>query len=31
VLGHDRWSGSGVAPLPGWRTLLHEAMPVLLR
>jgi dTDP-4-dehydrorhamnose reductase len=31
VLGHDRWSGTGVAPLPDWRAMLAEAMPVLLR
>ena len=30
VLGHDRWAGTGVAPLPDWRTLLTEAMPDLL-
>jgi dTDP-4-dehydrorhamnose reductase len=29
VLGHDRWAGSGVAPLPGWRAMLTEAMPSL--
>ncbi|MEV6596540.1 dTDP-4-dehydrorhamnose reductase [Actinoplanes sp. NPDC051346] len=31
VLGHDRWAGTGVAPLPGWRVMLAEAMPALLR
>lgn len=31
VLGHDRWAGTGVAPLPDWRAMLGEAMPVLLR
>jgi len=31
VLGHDRWAGTGIAPLPDWRTLLTEAMPALLR
>jgi dTDP-4-dehydrorhamnose reductase len=31
VLGHDRWAGTGVAPLPHWRAMLTEAMPVLLR
>jgi dTDP-4-dehydrorhamnose reductase len=31
VLGHDRWAGTGVAPLPDWRAMLTEAMPVLLR
>ncbi|BCJ49702.1 NAD(P)-dependent oxidoreductase [Actinoplanes sp. NBRC 14428] len=31
VLGHDRWSGTGVAPLPHWRAMLTEAMPALLR
>jgi dTDP-4-dehydrorhamnose reductase len=30
VLGHDRWSGTGVAPLPDWRTMLTKAMPALL-
>jgi dTDP-4-dehydrorhamnose reductase len=30
VLGHDRWAGTGVAPLPQWRAMLTEAMPVLL-
>jgi len=29
VLGHERWSGTGVAPLPEWRVLLTEAMPAL--
>ena len=29
VLGHDRWAGTGVDPLPGWRAMLTEAMPVL--
>ena len=31
VLGHDRWSGTGVAALPDWRAMLTEAMPALLR
>ncbi|MFF5084518.1 dTDP-4-dehydrorhamnose reductase [Actinoplanes sp. NPDC000266] len=31
VLGHDRWAATGVAPLPGWRPMLEEAMPSLLR
>jgi dTDP-4-dehydrorhamnose reductase len=31
VLGHDRWAGTGVAPLPDWRAMLAEAMPALLR
>ncbi|MEV6302481.1 dTDP-4-dehydrorhamnose reductase [Actinoplanes sp. NPDC051861] len=31
VLGHDRWAGTGVAPLPEWREMLAEAMPALLR
>jgi dTDP-4-dehydrorhamnose reductase len=26
VLGHDRWAGTGVAPLPHWRTTLGEAV-----
>jgi dTDP-4-dehydrorhamnose reductase len=30
VLGHDGWSGSGVAPLPHWRVMLTGAMPALL-
>jgi dTDP-4-dehydrorhamnose reductase len=30
VLGHDRWAGTGVAPLPPWRTMLTAAMPTLL-
>jgi dTDP-4-dehydrorhamnose reductase len=30
VLGHDGWAGTGVAPLPDWRAMLTEAMPVLL-
>jgi dTDP-4-dehydrorhamnose reductase len=29
VLGHDRWAGTGVDPLPGWRPMLTEAMPFL--
>jgi len=29
VLGHDRWAGTGVDPLPGWRGMLTEAMPSL--
>jgi dTDP-4-dehydrorhamnose reductase len=29
VLGHDGWAGTGIAPLPDWRTMLHAAMPVL--
>ncbi|WP_306204186.1 dTDP-4-dehydrorhamnose reductase [Actinoplanes sp. RD1] len=29
VLGHDRWAGTGVAPLPHWRAMLAAAMPVL--
>lgn len=29
VLGHDRWAAAGIAPLPDWRPMLHEAMPVL--
>ena len=31
VLGHDRWAGTGVAPLPDWRAMLTEAMPTLTR
>lgn len=31
VLGHDRWAGTGVGPLPDWRVMLSRAMPVLLR
>jgi dTDP-4-dehydrorhamnose reductase len=29
VLGHDRWAGTGVSPLPPWRPMLAAAMPVL--
>jgi dTDP-4-dehydrorhamnose reductase len=29
VLGHERWLGTGVAPLPHWRTILSTAMPSL--
>jgi dTDP-4-dehydrorhamnose reductase len=31
VLGHDAWSGTGVAPLADWRVMLAAAMPALLR
>ncbi|HEY0534238.1 MAG TPA: dTDP-4-dehydrorhamnose reductase [Actinoplanes sp.] len=31
VLGHDRWAGTGVSPLPDWRPMLREAMPLLNR
>jgi dTDP-4-dehydrorhamnose reductase len=31
VLGHDGWSGTGVAPLADWRPMLTSAMPALLR
>jgi dTDP-4-dehydrorhamnose reductase len=31
VLGHGRWAGTGVTPLPDWRGMLTEAMPVLRR
>jgi dTDP-4-dehydrorhamnose reductase len=27
VLGHDRWFGTGVRPLPYWRAMLTTAMP----
>jgi dTDP-4-dehydrorhamnose reductase len=27
VLGHDRWAGTGVDPLPEWRGMLTAAMP----
>ncbi|GIF38718.1 dTDP-4-dehydrorhamnose reductase [Actinoplanes xinjiangensis] len=30
VLGHDRWAGTGVAPLPEWRGMLAKAMPLFL-
>ena len=30
VLSHERWAGTGVDPLPHWRTMLTEAMPALL-
>jgi len=26
VLGHDRWAGTSVVPLPGWRAMLTTAM-----
>jgi dTDP-4-dehydrorhamnose reductase len=29
VLGHDRWTGTGVEPLPDWRSMLAAAMPAL--
>jgi dTDP-4-dehydrorhamnose reductase len=29
VLGHGRWAGTGVSPLPGWRPMLTSAMPAL--
>jgi dTDP-4-dehydrorhamnose reductase len=29
VLGHDRWAGTGVPPLPPWRPMLAAAMPAL--
>jgi dTDP-4-dehydrorhamnose reductase len=29
VLGHGRWAGTGVPPLPEWRAMLTSAMPVL--
>ena len=29
VLGHERWAGTGVSPLPAWRPMLTTAMPVL--
>ncbi len=28
VLGHARWAGTGVAPLPDWRAMLTSAMPI---
>ncbi len=31
VLSHARWSETGIAPLPHWRTQLTEAMPHLQR
>jgi dTDP-4-dehydrorhamnose reductase len=30
VLGHERWSGTGVQPLPNWRAMLSAAMPALI-
>jgi dTDP-4-dehydrorhamnose reductase len=30
VLGHERWSGTGVEPLPHWRAMLSTAMPALI-
>jgi dTDP-4-dehydrorhamnose reductase len=29
VLGHDRWSGTGIAPIDDWHERLVAAMPVL--
>jgi dTDP-4-dehydrorhamnose reductase len=29
VLGHDRWSRAGLAPLAGWREMLTDALPSL--
>ncbi|MGH8866900.1 MAG: dTDP-4-dehydrorhamnose reductase [Actinomycetes bacterium] len=31
VLGHARWAAVRLAPMPGWRTSLHRAMPALTR
>jgi dTDP-4-dehydrorhamnose reductase len=30
VLGHAGWAGTGVEPLPDWRSMLTSAMPALL-
>ena len=30
VLGHDRWTATGLPPLPHWRTMLSTALPHLL-
>jgi dTDP-4-dehydrorhamnose reductase len=30
VLGHDAWSGAGLAPIGDWRAALHSAFPGLL-
>lgn len=30
ILSHARWSGTGVAPLPEWRGMLTQAMPLFL-
>ena len=30
VLGHDSWTGPGLAPIGEWRTALHRAFPGLL-
>jgi len=30
VLGHERWHGTGVPPLPGWRAMLTAAMSRVL-
>ena len=27
VLGHDAWSGPGIAPIGDWRAALHSAFP----
>ncbi|WP_205650213.1 dTDP-4-dehydrorhamnose reductase [Actinoplanes solisilvae] len=31
VLSHDGWTGTGVAPLGHWRSMLTDAMPALRR
>ena len=30
VLGHESWTGPGIAPIGEWRTALHRAFPGLL-
>ena len=30
VLGHERWTGTGVEPLPHWRAMLSTAIPALI-
>lgn len=30
VLGHDRWAVAGLTPLANWRTMLHDALPIIL-
>jgi dTDP-4-dehydrorhamnose reductase len=30
VLGHDRWTTAGLAPIGHWRASLHRAFPAVL-
>jgi dTDP-4-dehydrorhamnose reductase len=29
VLGHDRWTAAGLKPLPDWRDMLTDALPLI--